>query len=181
MRLASVSLVFVGLWIGACGGAKEAAKMPASDSLPTALEHEPCDAAASGAQRVDTNGDGKPDIVSVMSGAHETCRVVDLNHDDKPDSFIYFDGGNNIRRRESDYDRDGKIDEIAYFTAASSTPGTSTKGARSTTACAIRTATAGSTSGGRGPTPIASSARSSPPITTAMVARIRTTSSTPAL
>ena len=46
--------------------------MPASDSLPTALEHEPCDAAASGNQRVDTNGDGKPDIVGVMSGGRET-------------------------------------------------------------------------------------------------------------
>jgi hypothetical protein len=117
MRLASVSLVLVGLWIGGCGGAKEGAKMPAPDTLPTALEHEPCDAAASGNQRVDTNGDGKPDIVRVMSDAHEICRVVDLNHDDKPDSFIYFDANNNVRRRESDFDRDGKIDEIAYYTA----------------------------------------------------------------
>lgn len=89
--------------------------MPASDSLPTVVEHEPCDAAASGNQRTDTNGDGKPDIVAVMSGGREVCRVVDLNHDDKPDSFIYFEG-TNIRRRESDFDRDGKIDEIAYYT-----------------------------------------------------------------
>ena len=39
----------------------------------------------------------KPDIVRVMSGGREVCRMVDLNHDDKPDSFIYFDGGGAIR------------------------------------------------------------------------------------
>ena len=40
-----------------------------------------------------------------------------LNHDDKPDAYIYFDASGDIRRRESDFDRDGKIDEIAYYTA----------------------------------------------------------------
>jgi hypothetical protein len=109
-------LLLLGFSIGGCGGSKEGAKMPASDSLPTAIEHEPCDATASGNQRVDTNGDGKPDIVSVMSGGREVCRVVDLNHDDKPDSFLYVDGSGALRRRESDFDRDGRIDEIAYYT-----------------------------------------------------------------
>src|SRR5688572_886485 len=90
-RLAS-SLLVLGLSMGGCGGSKDGAKMPSSDSLPTAIEHEPCDTAASGNQRTDTNADGKPDIVSVMSGGREVCRVVDLNHDDKPDSFIYFEG-----------------------------------------------------------------------------------------
>src|SRR5262245_2311305 len=94
-RRAFFLLVF-GLSIGGCGGSKEAAKMPASDSLPTALEHEPCDTSASGNQRIDTNGDGKPDIVIVTSGGREKCRVVDLNHDDKPDSFIYLDGSGTI-------------------------------------------------------------------------------------
>jgi hypothetical protein len=41
--------------------------------------------------------------------------MIDLNHDDKPDSFVYFDASGNVRRRESDFDRDGRIDEIAYF------------------------------------------------------------------
>jgi len=72
---------------------------------------------SSSAEKLDTNGDGKPDIARVMSGGHEVCRMVDLNHDDRPDSFIYFDPNGMIRRRESDFDRDGRIDEIAYFSA----------------------------------------------------------------
>lgn len=112
-RLASFLLLLGPSMIG-CGGSKEGAKIPASDSLPTVIEHEPCDVTGSGNQRVDTNGDGKPDIVQVMSSGREICRVVDLNHDDKPDSYIYFEG-TNVRRRESDFDRDGRIDEIAYF------------------------------------------------------------------
>lgn len=101
-----------------CGGSKEAgAKSPGSEGLPLEMEHEDCDVKSSSAQKFDTNADGKPDIVKVMSGGREVCRMVDLNHDDKPDSYVYFDSSGNLRRRESDFDRDGKVDEIAYYTA----------------------------------------------------------------
>jgi len=101
--------------IGGCGGSKDNAKVPSADQLPLAIEHESCDITSSSAEKLDTNGDGKPDIVRVMSGGREVCRMVDLNHDDKPDSFVYFDANGAIRRRESDFDRDGRIDEIDYF------------------------------------------------------------------
>jgi hypothetical protein len=104
--------------LGGCGSSSASsgtAKTPEGDALPTAIEHEPCDVGSSGAQKIDSNGDGKPDIIRVTSGGREVCRVVDLNNDNVPDSFIYFDGSGAIRRRESDFDRDGKIDEIAQF------------------------------------------------------------------
>jgi hypothetical protein len=105
------------LFAAGCGGSKEGGpKAPTNEGLPTEIEHEDCDVTSGSAQKLDTNGDGKPDIVKVMSGGREVCRMVDLNHDDKPDAYIYFDAAGNVRRRESDFDRDGKIDEIAYFT-----------------------------------------------------------------
>jgi hypothetical protein len=100
-----------------CGSKGGTAKIPSGDTLPLALEHEPCDTTSSSAQKVDTNGDGIPDIVRVMVDGRETCRMVDLNHDGRADSYIYFDGNGNVRRRESDFDRDGRVDEIAYYAA----------------------------------------------------------------
>jgi hypothetical protein len=99
-----------------CGGSnEEKAKAPPSDVLPLNIEHEACDTNSSSAQKVDTNGDGVPDIIRVQSDGREICRMVDLNHDAHPDSYIYFDGSGRVRRRESDFDRDGHIDEIAYY------------------------------------------------------------------
>jgi hypothetical protein len=114
-RLRAVAVIFPYLAIG-CSGSKEgSAKTPSSDTLPIVLEHEACDTESSSAQKVDTNGDGKPDIVRVMSDGREVCRMVDLNHDGRVDTFIYFDANGAVRRRESDFDRDGHIDEIAYY------------------------------------------------------------------
>jgi len=106
--------------LSACGGAHDAggAKGPGDPSrLPLELEHEACDEKSTSAEKLDTNNDGKPDIVRVTSGGRETCRVIDLNHDGRPDAFVYSDDRGLVRRRESDFDRDGKIDEIAYFAA----------------------------------------------------------------
>lgn len=76
------------------------------------LVHEACDTGSSSAQKVDANGDGRPDIIHVMSGSVELCRVADLNMDGRNDVFIYFDEAGNERRREYDFDRDGRPDEI---------------------------------------------------------------------
>lgn len=114
----SFLVLLVSLVAAGCGGSKEAGpKDPSTEGLPLEMTHADCDITSSSAVKIDTNGDGKPDIVKVMSGGREVCRMVDINHDDKPDSFTYFDSNGAIRRRESDFDRDGKMDEIAYFTA----------------------------------------------------------------
>jgi len=81
----------------------------------TELKHEACDIESSAAKKIDVNGDGKPDITHVMNGTREACRVVDLNLDGAVDAFIYYDEKGQERRRESDFDRDGRADEIAYL------------------------------------------------------------------
>jgi len=80
----------------------------------TEIKHESCDGNSAAAVKVDVNGDGKNDIVHVMKGDKEVCRIVDLNLDGYPDSFIYYEAdGKTERRRESDFDRDGRVDEIS--------------------------------------------------------------------
>lgn len=81
----------------------------------TEMVHEDCDADASSARRVDVNGDQRPDIVHVMDGQREVCRVVDLNLDGAVDAYVYYDDQGRERRRESDFDRDGRADEIAMY------------------------------------------------------------------
>jgi hypothetical protein len=43
------------------------------------------------------------------------CRVVDLNHDGKPDLFEYFDANGAPRRREYCYDDSGVVNAIEYY------------------------------------------------------------------
>lgn len=77
------------------------------------MKHEPCDGAAAGNERIDVNGDGRPNIVKVMSGGREVCRILDLNMDGAIDAYVYYDESGRERRREFDFDRDGRVDEIA--------------------------------------------------------------------
>jgi hypothetical protein len=102
--------------LGCTGSVNAGAATPGAGGLTkrdTTVTHEACD--TSGAEKTDANGDGKPDIFSVKSGGREVCRAVDLNFDGLIDAYTYFDGSGQIRRRESDYDRDGQIDEIAIY------------------------------------------------------------------
>src|SRR6187551_1222539 len=78
---------------------------------------EGCDVAQAGAEKVDANSDGKPEIVRVLKGQRELCRTVDLNFDGKVDRTTYFDEAGKERRTESDFDRDGIVDEIAISKA----------------------------------------------------------------
>lgn len=98
----------------ACGAsARLTVKEPGGLELPIEVEHEACD--LSRGQATDVNGDGRPDVVRVEVDGRELCRMVDLNFDGRPDAFIYFDEQGKVRRRESDFDRDGRIDEIATY------------------------------------------------------------------
>ncbi|MEO6602146.1 MAG: hypothetical protein ABIQ16_19855 [Polyangiaceae bacterium] len=81
----------------------------------TAVTHEPCDITSAHLDKVDVNGDGKPDITIVLENGREVCRAVDLNFDGVIDSYSYFDASGQLRRRENDYDKDGQIDEISLF------------------------------------------------------------------
>jgi len=79
--------------------------------------HQPCDISAAHVDKVDANGDGRPDIHIVSDKGREVCRAVDLNFDGVIDAYSYFDESGRLIRRENDYDKDGQIDEISLFKA----------------------------------------------------------------
>jgi hypothetical protein len=81
----------------------------------TRIVHEDCDLDASGAESQDVNGDGRPDRTVVRQGGVERCRGLDLNFDGTIDAWVYLEPSGKVRRRESDYDRDGRVDEIALY------------------------------------------------------------------
>ncbi|HVU05312.1 MAG TPA: hypothetical protein VHE30_26375 [Polyangiaceae bacterium] len=79
------------------------------------IAHQACPVDSGSAEKINVGGDARPDIVIVSSGGHEVCRSVDMNFDGVVDSWVYRDGSGNVTRRENDYDRDGRVDEIALF------------------------------------------------------------------
>ncbi len=108
----SSSIAAFAFLVAACSSTPDEANTAQKTKHDTAINHEPCDTDTSSAVKVDVNGDGHPDIVHVMKGGKEVCRMVDLNMDGRPDVFVYYDDAGNERRREADYDRDGRADEI---------------------------------------------------------------------
>jgi hypothetical protein len=123
MRRSTATLVCAGITLLACttpdagGGGSIEAKTPTGLERDTEIKHEPCDTTSKSAQKVDVNGDGRPDIIHVMNGGRELCRVLDLNLDGAIDVFVYYDEAARERRRESDFDRDGRPDEITVYAA----------------------------------------------------------------
>ncbi|HEY1532976.1 MAG TPA: hypothetical protein VGF76_03130 [Polyangiaceae bacterium] len=116
-RLGFVLLLATAFQFG-CNGAGGPGANSANGGITkrdTKVTHEPCDTSSPGAEKIDANGDGKPDITIVREGGREVCRAVDLNFDGVIDSYSYFDSAGQLRRRENDYDKDGQIDEITTF------------------------------------------------------------------
>lgn len=115
----AIALLGAPCWMVGCGGSGgKAAETPDKAAGPSVeIEHEPCDVNSAGAIKVDVNNDGRADLVRVKNNGREICRVVDLNFDGIVDTFWYFDEQQRVRRRESDFDRDGRIDEIALYRA----------------------------------------------------------------
>ena len=104
-----------------CSGADKAsgvagAKVP-SGSRSEAIEHEACDEKSNRVEELDSNNDGKTDIKRVYDkkSGREVCRIVDLNHDGKPDLYEYFDDAGQPRRREYAYDETGSVNVIEYL------------------------------------------------------------------
>ncbi len=104
----------IALVVAACSASDGTdAAHPTGFERDTEMKHEACDGAAAGNERIDVNGDGRPNIVKVMKGGRETCRILDLNLDGAVDAYVYYDEAGLERRREFDFDRDGRVDEIA--------------------------------------------------------------------
>jgi hypothetical protein len=105
--------------LAACGGSVNGAKNGAGEvgKRDTTVTHEDCN--IDSGEKLDGNNDGKPDVFIVREGGREVCRGVDLNFDTKIDAWTYFDASGQVRRRERDYDRDGKIEEISIYQGGS--------------------------------------------------------------
>jgi hypothetical protein len=103
----------------ACGvapaGGPRAPKRPKVEARDTRILHEDCPVNASEAKREDINGDGRPDRVTAREGSGALCRSLDFNFDGAIDAWVYFEPSGTVRRRESDYDRDGRIDEVELY------------------------------------------------------------------
>jgi hypothetical protein len=86
----------------------------AAGKRDTRVVHETCQL-ESAAERLDANRDGRPDVWVIRNGAALQCQAVDLNFDGVVDVWTYFDSSQQVRRRETDYNRDGRIDEIVVY------------------------------------------------------------------
>lgn len=109
--------LFVGLFIAGCAGASGLAdaNVPPVTRRYTLVTHESCDLTSDEAQREDANADGKPDVVTVSEGGTKVCQWLDFNFDGIGDTWVYFTPNGEVRRREVDYDRDGRIDETTNY------------------------------------------------------------------
>lgn len=111
------TIISWGAFALSCGG-PSAGPVEAPDESTAAQERdtriiqERCDLDSSGAETQDANGDGRPDLITVT---RQRCRAADLNFDGNWDSWVYLASDGQVRRREADFDRDGRVDEIATF------------------------------------------------------------------
>lgn len=80
----------------------------------TKIESQGCEISPE-TETMDADGDGQPEIYVRRRDGREICRCVDLDFDGQIDRTTYFDAGGNTTRVESDFDRDGLLDEIAVF------------------------------------------------------------------
>lgn len=81
------------------------AAVPGCDEMPRTT----CQAAGE-VRTIDINGDGKPDVRTILVGGREVCRESDLDFDGRPDAIRLTDG-----RRQwvgHDLDGDGRTDRL---------------------------------------------------------------------
>jgi hypothetical protein len=107
------------VWVAGCAGSGAATSDP--NAAPpvtrryTLVTHESCNLTGDEVVREDANGDGKPDVMTVYEGGTKVCQWLDFNFDGVCDTWLYFTPKGQVRRREVDYDRDGRIDETTNF------------------------------------------------------------------
>ncbi|HSC87523.1 MAG TPA: hypothetical protein VLC09_09650, partial [Polyangiaceae bacterium] len=110
------SVAALGLLTLACGGAGQGkgAEDPYT-RRSTEIVLERCAREGDGVLRLDADLDGRPEVTRQMQGERELCRTVDLDFDGRSDRIVYYDEQGKVRRTEADFDRDGRVDEIATY------------------------------------------------------------------
>ncbi|MFC1641183.1 hypothetical protein ACFL5O_00640 [Myxococcota bacterium] len=63
------------------------------------IVHDPCDTARAD-EKLDANGDGKPEVSIVKQDGRTHCFSVDFNSDGRIDQWVYLDPSGVVRRRE---------------------------------------------------------------------------------
>lgn len=114
------ALAIASVWSLGCGAAvvgRKAGTHPKVEARDTSIVHEECAVSDGDAVKEDVNGDGRPDRTTVSDGSRESCRALDFNFDGSMDAWVYLDQNGNLRRRENDYDRDGRVDEVSVYQA----------------------------------------------------------------
>ncbi len=115
-KLSTAGLLVAAALAQGCGGAAGSGPNgPAASHRDTEIHHERCDIAASSAQAIDANNDGRADLTIVTDGGRQVCRAADLDFDGRVDVWTYYDQNGNVSRREFAFDRDGSIDEIQIY------------------------------------------------------------------
>jgi len=111
----SACLCLAGAGCNPAGRPVKAPARSAAQPRDTRIVHEDCPLDDSNAQREDVNGDGRPDRTTVQLGGGRACRAFDFNFDGVIDAWEYLDASGAVARRENDYDRDGRIDDVALY------------------------------------------------------------------
>lgn len=91
-------------------GASQGPQEPRGEPMP----HETC-VAGTGAETMDVNNDGQPDIRTMMEGGRPRCREVDANFDGRVDIMRWYNAAGAVTRVEDDYDFDGRMDVVAFY------------------------------------------------------------------
>ena len=81
----------------------------------TSLVLEECNVEEGELKKSDADGDNNAEITSVISKGLEVCRSADLNFDGRPERVTFYDANGKVRRIQSDYDREGRVDEVALY------------------------------------------------------------------
>jgi hypothetical protein len=87
---------------------------PEGIGLPPPPDYTPCYAGT--ARALDTNKDGKPDLIRVSNDSgRDTCIGSDSNHDGKIDTWDVLDDSGQIAKRAHDSNGDGRADQAWTF------------------------------------------------------------------
>jgi hypothetical protein len=76
--------------------------------------HEPCKIEAA-TEKLDANGDGKPDVNVVKEGGRTVCYAVDFDFDGKVDEWVYLDSNGKPRRREFALSTEPSVNKIEIY------------------------------------------------------------------
>jgi len=85
------------------------------DARPMWILHEACELVGPMVEAEDVNGDGRPELTTVRRGGRLHCSAADLDFDGGIEMYSYFDAQQKLRRRELDFDGDGRCDELELF------------------------------------------------------------------